>query len=217
MVTATKSGLSKDAALRAKVASSNAQGGDHNSQSRRAKALAVGFKPSAAALGVEIILVPEPVLRRRIERFHGGGDILQVIAVAGNKAAHALRPQRGNDAGSAAAPIVAGKHGALDSERSHQLPQIVAERRLLTRSRRLRRQKPRRTEAAQIRHDDAAAGGDEGRNDFVVAARIIGPPVQQNRRRAVWYAALLVGDVERRGADVFDRGRHLVGFGRQLR
>ena len=68
--------------------------------------------------------------------------------------------------------------------------EIVAERGLLARARRSAREKARRAEAAQIRHDDPAAGGDERRHHVVVAARIVRPAVQEQDRHAVRGAAL---------------------------
>ena len=68
---------------------------------------AVGGEAVAAARGVEIILVPEPMLGFRRLRRRGAGDVLDRVAAAEHQAAHALRPQRGDDAGRAAAPVVA--------------------------------------------------------------------------------------------------------------
>src|SRR5215813_11964861 len=112
----------------------------------------VGLESSTAALHLEIPLVPEALLRR-YARLSGAGNILNIVGVDGDEAAHALWPQRRHDAGAAAAPVVAGKRGAIDGKCIHQFAQIVTEGGLLARARRRLIDKTRRPEATQVRHD----------------------------------------------------------------
>src|SRR6185437_9061355 len=103
-------------------------------------------KAGAAALEVEIVLVPLAQLllgRRRLSRVR---NVLDVVAIAGDERAHARGPQRRDDAGGASAPVVADDHRLADVERIHQLPQVVAERRLLPRPWRLDREEAGRPE-----------------------------------------------------------------------
>ena len=163
-------------------------------------------QPGAAALGVEIVLIPVAMLllgRRRLRRAR---DVVHVVAAAGDEPAHAFRPQRRDDAGGAPAPVIAAQDRIGDTERIHHLLQVVAERRLLARAHGVVRKEPCRTVAAQVRHDHAASG--QQRQHFVEGARVVGKAVQQDHRRAL--AAFLVGDVERRGADVLDGSGHDV-------
>jgi hypothetical protein len=168
---------------------------------------AILLQAGAAALGMKIILIPEAVFLGRCNRIHRGCDVLNVVAVDGDQAARASWPQRRDDTRRASAPVVAGEHGAIDRKRIHQFLEVIAERGLLAGARRLRRQKPRRTESAQIRHDDAATSVGKRRHDFIIATRIVRPPVQQKDRNSIRLAALLICHIERRGADVFDRRR----------
>src|SRR2546427_6358739 len=92
------------------------------------KLAAIGMQSRAAPLGVKVVLIPKPVLLLRRRRFSRPGNVLDVVAVAGDQAEHALRPQRGNDARGAAAPVVAREHGAPDCERVDELLEVVAER-----------------------------------------------------------------------------------------
>ena len=122
-----------------------------------AELAAIGRQPGTAALGVEIVLIPKPVLQLRRHRLGRSGNILNVVAVGRHQAAHLVRPQRGDDAGGAPAPIVAGQHGARHAERIDEFLEVVAERRLLARARRFRGEETGRTVAAQIGHDRAAS------------------------------------------------------------
>ena len=61
------------------------------------------------------------------QRRHGRGYVLDVVAVAGYKAAHTVWPERRDDAGGAPAPVVADQGGALDrtarpSDRADRAP-----------------------------------------------------------------------------------------------
>jgi len=60
----------------------------------------------------------------------------------------ALGPKRSDDAARAPAPIETAKQRALDTERIHQVVQVVRQHRLLARARRLLRHEPRRSIAA---------------------------------------------------------------------
>jgi hypothetical protein len=63
-------------------------------------------------------LVPEPVLAIRWGRLARSGDVLDIVAADRDQRSDALRPQRGDDAGGAAAPIIAGECRALDTKGS---------------------------------------------------------------------------------------------------
>ena len=89
------------------------------------------FEPPAAALVVEVILIPERRLLGRGRRLHGARDVLDIVGIAGDKRDDALRPERRNHASRPAAPVVTGKNRAPNSERVHQRQQIPAKRRLL--------------------------------------------------------------------------------------
>src|SRR5262249_58403034 len=108
--------------------------------------------------GVKVVLIPKPVLLLRRRRFNRPGDVVNVVAVSGDEAEYALRPEHGDDAGGAPAPVVAGEHGAPDCERVDELLEVVAERRLLARAQRVGGEEAGRTIAAQIRHDHPGSG-----------------------------------------------------------
>jgi len=55
------------------------------------------------------------------EPFH----VDDVIAGIGDEAGHALRPQRGGDAGRQAAPIVAGQNGAANAETIEEINKVM--------------------------------------------------------------------------------------------
>ena len=83
------------------------------------------------AFGVEIILIPVGRFLRCRGGLIGVGDILDVVAVAGDQRRHPFWPQGGDDACSAPSPVVSAEGRLLDVERIHQAPKIIAERRLL--------------------------------------------------------------------------------------
>ena len=95
----------------------------------------VGGKAGTTALDLKIILIPQRHLALRPHRHHRMRNFLDQVAVDGDEPDAALRPQRGADAGRAAAPIVAGKHSAPDMQHIHQRDQVGADRRLLPRAR----------------------------------------------------------------------------------
>ena len=150
----------------------------------------------AAALQMEVVLIPLAQLLLRCRRHGRIGNVLDVVAVAGDERAHALGPQRGGDARGAPAPVVADQHRLADVERIHQLPQVVAERGLLPGPRRVPAEKAGRPEAAQIGNDGAAAGADEPGNDVVIDARTVRPAMHQEDRLAAFRPAILVDDIE---------------------
>src|SRR5215469_866889 len=119
----------------------------------------VSFDAGASTLHLKIPLIPEPELLRRRRRLSGPGNVLDIVRIDGDEPAHALWPQRRHDTGGPAAPVIAGKHGAIDRKRVHQFAQIVAECRLLARARRALIKKTRRPETAQIRHNHAGVRG----------------------------------------------------------
>jgi hypothetical protein len=80
---------------------------------------------------LEIILIPEPQLLRRIRRLLRAGDVLDIVAGATDESAHAFRPQGRNDTGRAPAPIKTREDRALNFERVEQFEKVLAERRLL--------------------------------------------------------------------------------------
>src|SRR5215472_799955 len=116
---------------------------------------------------MEIPLVPVAIFGGGRSRPAGGGDVLDVVAADRNEAADPVGPQRGDDAGGASAPVIAGEDRALEAERLDQIEEIAPQRRLLARSRGSRIEKPGRAVAAQIGRDDAKPGGGEPRRDLV--------------------------------------------------
>src|SRR5258708_26458877 len=104
-----------------------------------AKFAAVFAKPVSSALGMEIILIPEPQFLRWLSRYLRAGDVLDVVSGATAEPEHPFRPQRRNDARRAAAPVESGEYRALDFQRIEQFEKVLAQRGLLAGSRRVRR------------------------------------------------------------------------------
>src|SRR6516165_6346973 len=94
MVTSTKSGLSNEEAGALEGRLIERPVWRPQPPDQPAELAPVGGKAGAPALGVEIVLVPEAMLLLGRCRHAGARDVLDVVAVAGNEAAHALRPQR---------------------------------------------------------------------------------------------------------------------------
>src|SRR6516162_9539081 len=105
------------------------------------------------------------------------GDVLDVVAADRYQGGDVLRPECSDDAGGAAAPVIAGECCLLEAERVEKLQEVMAECGLLARSRGLRVEKPGRPVAAQIRHEHTPAGSGEQRRDTVVCAHIVGKAV----------------------------------------
>src|SRR5258708_2373247 len=95
------------------------------------------------------------LLRRR--RHHRSGNVVDVVAALRDKAAHALGPQRRQDAGGAPAPVVTDMRSALDLKRVHELEEIMGKSSLLARAWRLGFEKAGRPVAPQIGNDDSIA------------------------------------------------------------
>ncbi len=164
----------------------------------------VGLQPGAAAFGVEIILVPEPVFLLRRRRHDRSGDVLDTVAVGQYEAAHALGPQRGGDAGGAPAPVETGKDRRGQRQRVHQLHEIAADRGLLAGARRVGFEKARLPIAAQIGHDHPVPGPDQRRRHLIESAGIVRKAVHQQHRKAGLGPTLLVGDFQDAGARAFE-------------
>src|SRR5262249_424685 len=62
------------------------------------KLAAIGLQSGAAPFGVKVVLIPKPVLLLRRRRFNRPSNVLDVVAVGGDHAEYALRPERGDDA-----------------------------------------------------------------------------------------------------------------------
>ncbi len=101
------------------------------------------------------------------------------------------------------------RHPLVDTQRVHELQQVVSEGCLLAGTGSVRSAEAGRTVAAQIGHQHATSVRRQGRSDLVIAARIVGEAVQQDNRRAIGRAVLLVGDGESVGFDEF-RGHHPI-------
>src|SRR5262249_31005285 len=168
----------------------------------------VGRKPGAPALEVKVVLIPVAQFLLGRRRCAGARNVLDVVAVAGDERAHAIRPERRDDARGAAAPVVSDQHGLADIERIHQLPQIVAEGGLLARARGLGRQEARRPEPAQVRGDGATSGIDETRHDRIIDTRAVGPAVHEEDGRAGPWSAVVIDDVQRGRPDACGLRRH---------
>src|SRR5262249_30718785 len=103
----------------------------------------------AAAFRREIILVPPLQLGFWRQGRLAGLLAADQISADGNQSLAALRPERGDDAGGARAPIVTGERRLLDLERIHQGDDVDSHHRLLTVAWRIVRQEARRSIAAQ--------------------------------------------------------------------
>jgi hypothetical protein len=168
---------------------------------------AAGCKAGAAALGVEVILVPQPVFPCRRGRHHRSGNVLNGVTVGRNQASYALRPQRRNNAGRPPAPVETNQCRTRQFERIHEFKQIAAHRALLAGTRRGGRKEARRSVAAQIGHDDPAPRRRERRHHFVEGARIVWKPVHQKHRDAARRPRFLVSYLQDFCAHPLDR-RH---------
>ena len=166
----------------------------------------VRLQAGAAALGVEIILIPErdaparasPASRRpRCSAWNSRWPTTRPRTRSGHKAAttQAARPPQSKPTSTAR-----GRRSASISS-SRSLP----DRGLLARAHRLGREESRRAIAAQIRHDRAVSARYERGTTSSKAARVVGKPVHQQHREARRRPALLIGDLERARADALDR------------
>ncbi len=144
---------------------------------------AVRRQAGATAFGVEVVLVPEAVLLRGWRGLGRGGDVLDVVTVDGDQPFDALRPERGDDAGGAAAPVVAGEGGRWDVQGIHEVQQVLAEGGLLAGARGFFREKSGWAVAAQVRHQNAMAFVGEYWGNFIVRARSLREAVQQDHGR----------------------------------
>ena len=166
---------------------------------------AVPGQAGAAALAMEVVLVPEPQFvfgRLRLQR---PGDVLDVVAVERKQPRATLRPQRRHDAGRAPAPVVAGQHRVRHRQCVHQGQQVRSQRRLLARAGCVVAQETRRPEAAQEGHDDAATGGREDRRHLRIGIDVVREAVHQEHRRPIGGAGVEVGDVQDAGGYVLER------------
>ena len=71
------------------------------------------------------------VLLGGIRRLARKRNVLDVVTRDRHQSAHARGPQRGDDAGRPAAPIIAGQQRPIDAERIQKIAQVRAQRRLL--------------------------------------------------------------------------------------
>src|SRR3954468_18780609 len=85
----------------------------------------------AAALGEEVVEVPEPGLQLGPDRVPRRGQVLDEVTVDAHQAAAPLGPEGGDDARRAAAPVVAGEHGPVDPEGVQEGHDVRPERSLL--------------------------------------------------------------------------------------
>src|SRR5262249_11487971 len=99
-----------------------------NPPQQSTKLAAIGLQSRTAPFGVKVVLIPKPVLLLRRRRFGRAGNIVDVVAVGGDQAEYALRPECSDDAGGAPAPVVTGEHAAFDRG---PVLEVVAQRRLL--------------------------------------------------------------------------------------
>ncbi len=172
---------------------------------QQARDAATIFGESAAtAFAVKVILIPERCLFGWRRRFHRMGDILDVVRIAGHEGDDPPRPKRCDNAGRASAPVVAAEDRLLDLKRVHERQKVCAERGLLPRARRQRRQEPRGPEAAQIGDDDQGPGFNEGRRRLCVGVRVIGKAVAEDAGPTVGGTVLLVGDAQNARVDGFE-------------
>jgi hypothetical protein len=106
----------------------------------------------AAALALEIMLIPEAALLLGVGRLAGNRDFLNLVATTRHQRAGSFRPDRCDDASGARAPVEAGQHCLPDLKRVEQIEQIPADGSLLAGPRRIARQKAR----CHLRHQHRA-------------------------------------------------------------
>ena len=111
-------------------------------------------------------------------------------------------PQRRDDVRGPSAPVKTSDHRLLNSERVHQRDDVGGQRRLLTVSNAIARQKPRCPVTAQIRNDDPVADRCEQWRNIDEAMNVVRPAVKKNHGRASRRTDLGVSDVQDTGADL---------------
>src|SRR3954454_1185336 len=209
MTTSTKFELSKDAAVRRYVAFGEGPGRRPQFPQQAAEVGSLFGKAPAAALGLEIMLVPEAALLLGIGRFSCLREVLNLIAGACHEPRNALRPKRRDDAGCPRAPIETRQDSLPDFERIEQFEEVLTYRRLFAGPHDVRRDEARGAVAAQIRHDRAKARFVDERYEVVECPRIVGIAVQEHDRQSIGRAALLVSHIEDAGSDEADPGQEL--------
>ena len=161
-----------------------------------------------ATLAVEVVLIPERRLFGRARRLHRMRDALDVVRIAGDERDDPVRQKRCDDARSAPAPIVAAENCALDFERVHEVEKVHAEGCLLARARRLGFEEPRRTVAAQIRHDHARPGLRKDRRGLIIGVGVVREAVTQDARPARRGSIFQISDGKNAGVNRLDDCRH---------
>ena len=146
------------------------------------------------------------MLGGRRQRAHRGGDVLYRVATTAHQPGDALGPERGQDAGCPAAPVVARDQRPVYAQRVEQVERIVRNRRLLTRAHRVGRTETCGPKASKIRPYHAAAGRGEQLRSLVVGPHIVRKPVQEQHRVALRITRCLVGYVQRRAAGMAAQG-----------
>src|SRR6516165_6574330 len=104
---------------------------------------------------MKIPLVPIAILGVGRGGLQCGCDILDVVPSDRDEPHNPFRPERGDDTGGTAAPIIAHEYRSSEAEPVHQAQEIAPERRLLPGSWSRRIAESRRAVAPQIRNDDA--------------------------------------------------------------
>lgn len=158
------------------------------------------------ALALEEMLVPHDALEAGGRGLPLRLDVRDVVAGVADEPDHALRPQRGGDAGRETAPVEAGERRLADPERVEQRDDVRGQRRLLAVAHRARAQETRRPVAPRVRHDDARAARREVRDHLVVRVDVVWEAVGEDDGPAVLRAVLVVGDFEERGLDLLELG-----------
>src|SRR5690349_16605358 len=110
---------------------------------------------------MEIPLVPIAVFSIRRGGPQCSRDVLNVVPGDRDEPRDPLWPQRRDDAGGTTTPIIAREYRAPEAQTIHQTQEIMPERCLLARPRRIRISEPCRAIAAQIRNNDPPSGGGE--------------------------------------------------------
>ena len=165
----------------------------------------VRHEAGTSALGGEVVLIPPVVLGPGGQRHPVGGEAGDDVAAHREQPEAALRPERGEDAGGAGAPVVADHHRALDPERIEQAELVVRHDRLLRVARRREVDEAGRAMAAQMRHDHATAARGEQQRHVGVAVDVVRVAVHQQHRNPVGRPGLVVADAQLADADLPDR------------
>ena len=202
----TWSELSKDAALRSKVASSKRQRGRGLPDESREFA-SIPVVADATAVGGEVVLVPPGQLRCGRQGIPVGLLAADQVAAHRHQPSTAPRPERGEDVGGAGSPVEPADDRIRDLQRVQQRDRIQRERALLAVAHRIGRPERGGPVSAQERDHHPVAGVGEHGNDVVETVDVVRPAVQEQHGPPIRRPDVDVAHVERPGVDLLHRER----------